>query len=62
MPNHYLIFLKSTQVINGEIEKKKMYETVKIISVPKKWKMPCLVNKTSSMNFIFCISTKFIRV
>lgn len=33
-----------------------------IISVPNKWNMPLLINKTSSVNFIFLISIKSIKV
>lgn len=40
-----------------------LYVTVKeIISVLSKWNMPLLVNTTSSVNFIFLISIKSIKV
>lgn len=42
---------------------KKLCATVKkIISFPSKWNVPLLVNKTSSMNFIFLISIKSTKV
>ena len=54
--------MKSVQLINGRIEKKIVCNCEEIISVPSKWNMPLLVNKTNSVNFIFLISIKSIKV